>query len=73
MLWTTGDHRSAALISKTAREWLPLAHMSPSVVDLGMFNSQTIAEIERDAALLDLEGVGTLALAALDRILASPS
>ena len=72
-VWVAGDQRTAVLLGKFASlqysfgdQW---AH--PSFVDAESLGVDTIAEIEAEAARLDFDTAGAIALAALDRILGS--
>jgi predicted ATPase/class 3 adenylate cyclase len=68
VLWAAGDHRTAALIGKCGRYELPTGALLPSAVDPTILDADTIAEIESEAAQLDIEAAAAIALAALDRI-----
>lgn len=71
VLWDAGDHRTAALLGRFGRLQLPMAALLPTAVDPALLDADTIAEIEAEAAELDIETAGTIALAALDQILAA--
>jgi predicted ATPase/class 3 adenylate cyclase len=71
VLWAAGDHRTAALIGKCGRSELPTGALLPSAVDATILDADTIAEIEVEAAQLDIEEAAAVALAALDRIVAT--
>jgi hypothetical protein len=71
VLWAAGDRRTAALIGKCGRSELPTGALLTSAVDPTILDADTIAEIEAEAAQLDIEAAAAIALAALDRILAT--
>ena len=70
VLWVAGDHRTAAVLGHYARldtsSWF-----SPPVVEDGFFDPEQTASIEAEAAQLDLDTAGAMALAALDRVIAA--
>ncbi len=72
VLWAAGDHRTAALLGRCGRSELPTGALLPSAVDPTILGVDTIAEIEAEAAQLDIEAAAAIALAGLDRILAAP-
>ena len=69
LLWSAGEHRTAALVGKFGRLLLPGATFARPVDDV--LDADTIAEIEAEAAQLDIDTAGAIALAALDQILAA--
>jgi predicted ATPase len=71
VLWDAGDHRTAALLGKFGKLHLPLNELFPSAVDPALLGADALAEIEAEAAKLDIGTAGTIALAALDEILAT--
>ncbi len=71
VLWDAGDHRTAALLGKFGKLHLPLNELYPSAVDPALLGADALAEIEAEAAKLDIETAGSIALAALDQILAT--
>ena len=73
VLWISGDHRHAALLGKFGRLQMPMSALWPSAVDTKVLGADTMAEILADAAQLNIDTAGAIALAALDRILAKPT
>lgn len=71
VLWDAGDHRTAALLGKFGKLHVPLNALFPSAVDPALLGADALAEIEAEAAKLDIETAGAIALAALDQILAT--
>ncbi len=70
VLWTAGDRRTAAVLGHYAR--LDASNGSgPPIVDERFFDPDEVETIDAEAAELDLDTAGALALAALDQIIAS--
>jgi len=73
VLCAAGDHRTAALLGRFGRLKLPMNALLPPAVDPEVLGVDTLAEIEAEAAQLDFDTAGALALAALDRVIADRS
>ena len=71
VLWDAGDHRTAALLGIFGKLHVPLNALFPSAVDPALLGADALAEIEAEAAKLDIETAGSIALAALAQILAT--
>ena len=69
VLWHSGDHRTAALLGKFGKLALPMSALLPAPVGPMILGAGVLAEVEAEAAALDFETAGAIALAALDRIL----
>jgi hypothetical protein len=72
LLWTAGDHRTALLLHRFATLRIPSSSRMPSVVDTMSVDADTLADIDVEAANLDLEKAAATALVALDEILTAP-
>jgi hypothetical protein len=72
VLSAAGDHRTAALLGRFGRLRLPVNALLPAAHS-EMLSIDTLAEIEAEAAQLDFDTAGALALAALDRAIAAHS
>jgi hypothetical protein len=68
VLWDAGDHRTAALLGKFGKLHLPVNALYPSAVDPELLGATALAEIEAEAANLDIGTAGSIALAALAQI-----
>ncbi len=68
LLWNTGDHRTAALLGRYARQNLS-SWTAISVVDAETFGADELAAINAEAASLELDAACAIALAALDKII----
>jgi len=73
VLCAAGDHRTAALLGRFGRLKLPMNALLPPAADPELLGVDTVAEIETEAAQLDFDTAGALALAALDRVIAARS
>ena len=72
VLWVSGDRRSAFLLGTFGRRYLS-APLMPSGLDIDSLGAEMIAEIEAEAAQLDIDAAGALALSALDHIINAPA
>ena len=72
MLWAAGDHRSAALVGRFLRLNVLTNTRSKAIVEDAVLDAETIADLEAEAARLDIETAGAVVLAELDEILATP-
>ena len=70
LLWVCGDRRTAALLGTFGRlQFADLGAGAGMSIDPAVLGDESIAEIEAEARQLDVDAAGTIALAALDKII----